>query len=103
MSAMKELLAELVEADLVSQGLPIDDHAAYMETQAALMEAFANAIPTGYECKRCGGPAPVGVGYWSGGDVSPDALTVTSCPCGYSGLAPEIEAERARATRTVTP
>lgn len=42
MSATKEALNALVEAELVAQGIPVDDHAAYMETQAAIMEA-ANA------------------------------------------------------------
>lgn len=43
------------------------------------------AAQTGYICKQCGGPSPIGVGYTS------DLVTVSvadnkrvSCDCGYS-------------------
>jgi len=46
-------------------------------------------VSAGYVCKRCGGAAPVGVGYVS---TAPGAAArsamVDACPCGYS-VAPE--------------
>ena len=43
---------------------------------------------SGYMCKKCGQPAPLGVGYT---DTSPGAAQasqqVTSCPCGHSQTA----------------
>lgn len=40
---------------------------------------------TGFVCKKCGGPSPVGVGFVDNG-VEPhtDAEQVTACPCGHS-------------------
>jgi hypothetical protein len=44
---------------------------------------------SGYQCKQCGGPSPVGVGYV---DTTPGAAeasaTLTACGCGYSRLEP---------------
>ena len=43
--------------------------------------------PTGYICKKCEGPAPVGVGYVLHGDVRTnpaEAAKITACPCGQS-------------------
>lgn len=36
---------------------------------------------TGYVCKQCGGPSPMGVGYKTD---EPDQRDVDACPCGYS-------------------
>lgn len=38
-------------------------------------------LTTGYACKECGEPSPVGVGYKT--SDSPD-IDVTCCPCGHS-------------------
>lgn len=39
----------------------------------------------GYICKRCHGPAPVGVGYVAhGGDAAQASAGLTRCECGYS-------------------
>lgn len=40
-------------------------------------------ITTGYVCKRCGGPSPVGVGYAIYGNHRARG-DVAACPCGYS-------------------
>jgi len=44
---------------------------------------------TGYQCKECGGPSPIGVGYV---DTTPGAAdasaALTFCGCGYSRLEP---------------
>jgi hypothetical protein len=44
---------------------------------------------TGYQCKECGGPSPIGVGYV---DTTPGAAeasaALTACGCGYSRLEP---------------
>lgn len=36
---------------------------------------------TGYTCKECNGPSPVGIGYPNG---KPAATDVDTCPCGHS-------------------
>ncbi len=42
----------------------------------------ANGLPTtGFICKECGLPSPVGVGYAS---MAPEQTDVDACPCGYS-------------------
>ena len=42
----------------------------------------ANGMPTtGYVCKECEMPSPVGIGYAS---RAPQMTDVDSCPCGYS-------------------
>ena len=39
----------------------------------------------GYICKRCHGPAPVGVGYVANGaDAAQASAGLTRCACGYS-------------------
>lgn len=46
----------------------------------------------GYVCKRCGGPAPVGVGFASSapGAAARSAM-VDACPCGYSVATEPVE------------
>jgi len=41
---------------------------------------------TGFVCKRCGGPAPAGIGYvdYEGEINARAAAARKSCPCGYS-------------------
>lgn len=41
---------------------------------------------TGFICKRCGGPAPAGIGYvdYEGEINARAAAARKSCPCGYS-------------------
>lgn len=38
-------------------------------------------VSTGYVCKKCNGPAPVGIGYATSEPATGD---VETCPCGYS-------------------
>lgn len=57
--------------------------------EARLAEAARTARTslTGYICKKCAGPSPVGVGYGDtapGVTVSAHADDVVQCPCGYS-------------------
>lgn len=40
---------------------------------------------TGYICKRCGGPAPTGIGYAvTGAAVAKGSAALSQCGCGYS-------------------
>lgn len=57
-------------------------------------------LSAGYVCKRCGGPAPVGVGYVStapGAEVR--SAMVDACPCGYSVAPERLEDVTATAVR----
>lgn len=46
----------------------------------------------GYVCKRCGGPAPVGVGYAApGSEAAAASEGLTRCACGYSVHADVLE------------
>lgn len=76
MSAMKNALIATCEA------LEADGVATFDE----LMSRALDTVPTGYVCKRCGFPSPVGVGYADAPptDYTAAQLAVTSCPCGYS-------------------
>lgn len=49
-------------------------------------------MSAGYVCKRCGGPAPVGVGFASSapGAAARSAIR-DACPCGYSVAAVRVE------------
>lgn len=39
----------------------------------------------GFFCKRCGGAAPIGIGYVTNGAAAEKASeSITGCPCGYS-------------------
>ncbi len=57
--------------------------------------------PTGYVCKQCGDPSPVGVGYV---DTTPGAAdasaALTACGCGYSRLEPGAAGYGPAAPRT---
>lgn len=40
---------------------------------------------TGYICKRCGSPAPTGIGYAvSGRNAAKQSANLNQCRCGYS-------------------
>lgn len=40
---------------------------------------------TGYICKRCGGPAPTGIGYAAtGAAAAKKSAALSQCKCGYS-------------------
>lgn len=42
---------------------------------------------TGFACKKCNGPAPMGVGYAVWGDgAAQDSENITECECGYSKI-----------------
>lgn len=79
MSAMSDALITICE------GMEADGLGEFDE----LMSRMLDTVPTGYRCKRCGGPAPVGVGYVYGtiGGYTAKQLAVVSCPCGYSQAA----------------
>lgn len=48
-------------------------------------ELAEEAEPTGYICKQCEGPAPMGIGYAAAGTAAAAAsAALTQCGCGYS-------------------
>lgn len=51
----------------------------------ALKVHLTGPSPTGYTCKRCEGPSPIGFGYVDN-SLTPGVRRsdVTACPCGYS-------------------
>lgn len=50
------------------------------------------SVTTGYICKKCGEPSPVGVGYTS---AQPCTGDVARCPCGWS-VNPKLRLEELR-------
>lgn len=62
------------------------------ERRQAEAAAATRVHPTGYTCKRCDTPAPVGIGYAVTGPniiVSEYADTIIACDCGHSALPTE--------------
>ena len=51
------------------------------EAETAILDA---EHPTGYACKRCGGPAPIGVGYYLYRSLPAGGADLQRCGCGYS-------------------
>lgn len=83
MSAMADYLIETVEGIMAARGIPASDTAAFDEIQDAVMAG------TGYVCKACNGPAPMGVGYaFQSLPGAVASLSIDACPCGVSRLAP---------------
>lgn len=85
MSATKRALEDAASAVMSARGIPASDTGAFGDIQDAVMAG------TGYVCKRCNGPAPMGVGYAFQslpGVVA--SLSIDACPCGYSMLAPGV-------------
>lgn len=96
------MTGDMVPADWVREkveflrelGEKCADHGigAGLESAALVLEtglsSLANASRIGYRCKKCNGPAPVGIGYT---DYRPGAVEasagLTSCACGWSQTA----------------
>lgn len=60
------------------------------ERRKAEAAAATRVHPTGYTCKRCNTPAPVGIGYAVTGPniaTATPAATITTCECGYARTA----------------
>jgi len=55
------------------------------QAPAVLASVVLERAACGFVCKRCGGPAPVGVGYAAVGvEAAAASEGLTRCACGYS-------------------